>query len=223
MLENGGVHPRILNLASRWSYTSAPVTPTSTHRMGHWVGRRVGVGVLWKRKISYPCRDLNHDFWAVFARLNFELSLPSDEVTGSGYCNLVTNISLIALLILSTHGRVISDQNNCRSFRVTVDRPPGSYFLSWNVCLDSAPRHASFGLSNFATCRRFVVFFEKNNCHIIRAALHWKKLSSNDKHVIVVIFITTNLGGWRDFPHLSRPALGPTQPPVQSAPFLSRG
>jgi hypothetical protein len=46
----------------------------------------------------------------------------------------------------------------------------------------------------------------------------------------VVIVTDYGLGGpgiesrWgRDFPHLSRPALGPNQPPAQGVPGLSRG
>ena len=47
-----------------------------------------------------------------------------------------------------------------------------------------------------------------------------------------VIYIATRYGldgpvieslRWRDFPHPSRRALGPTQPPIQWVPGLSRG
>jgi hypothetical protein len=35
--------------------------------------------------------------------------------------------------------------------------------------------------------------------------------------------IESRWGGGRDFPHLTRPALGTTQPPVQWVPDFSRG
>jgi hypothetical protein len=53
--------------------------------------------------------------------------------------------------------------------------------------------------------------------------------SSSYKHRYIHILATdwtvrgSNPGGGGDFSHTSRPALGPTQPPVQWVPGISRG
>jgi hypothetical protein len=49
-----------------------------------------------------------------------------------------------------------------------------------------------------------------NSTYLIRLATGWTVRRSNP-------------GGGRDFSHTSRPALRPTQPPVQWVPSLSRG
>jgi len=64
-------------------------------------------------------------------------------------------------------------------------------------------------------------------CHLAS----WRTESSYWRHVTIDNAIGYGLDGpgiesrWgeRDFPHPSRPALGPTQPPIQWLPGLSRG
>jgi len=68
---------------------------------------------------------------------------------------------------------------------------------------------------------RYIPFYT----HII---LHYTYAGSRDSLVVTATRYGLDGSGiescWeRDFPHLSRPALRPTQPPIQWVPGLSRG
>jgi hypothetical protein len=75
------------------------------------------------------------------------------------------------------------------------------------------------------------VFASRDTC-VTAEGIHFHLHSITKRGPGSVVGIATGYGlddpgiesrSGRDFPHLSRPAMGPTQPPVQLVPDLSRG
>ena len=67
----GGISPSILNLGTRWRWvvTLTPQLfhrwgkcPSSTHRIGRWVGPEPVCDTLEKRNVSWECRESNRNF-----------------------------------------------------------------------------------------------------------------------------------------------------------------